>query len=225
MPFYLEGGTLHPSMKNLPLLIGSLLLTLVAVVGVSVMFTKKANAPVVPIDSQLLTSDSNHTKGKKDAKVTLVEFSDFQCPACRAVQPLVDEILKKNGENIYFVYRHFPLRGTHPNAAFAARAAESADKQGKFWEFHDKLFASQEEWSGEADPSGRFLEYAKVLELNVGQFASQLQDTSLDARITTDERDGNVIGINATPTFFVNGIRTDVNKLSEAVDSAISAEK
>lgn len=211
-------------MKNLPLLIGSLLLTLVAVVGVSVIFSKKTNAPATPVDRQLLVSDSPHTKGKTDAKVTLVEFSDFQCPACRAAQALVGEILTKNGDNIYFVYRHFPLRSVHPNAALASRASEAADKQGKFWEFHDRLFDSQLEWSGENDPTPRFLDYAKTLELNVGQFANDLKDASLDARLTTDERDGNVLGINSTPTFFVNGVKVPVNQLSEAVDSALAGK-
>ncbi len=211
-------------MKNVPLLIGSLILTLVAVVGVSFLFTKKATAPTKPVDTQLLISDSPHIKGKADAKVTLVEFSDLQCPACKAVQPLLDDILKKNVDNIRFVYRHFPLRSVHIHAAEAARAAEAAQKQGKFWEFHDKLFASQEIWVAEKDPSEKFLGYAKDLGMNVDQFKKDLQDASLDTRVTTDERDGNVIGINATPTFFVNGIKTDVRSLTEAVTSALTSK-
>jgi protein-disulfide isomerase len=197
---------------------------LVAVVLVSVIFTNKANAPVTPVEASVLLSDTTNVKGKKEAKVTLVEFSDLQCPACRAVQPLLEEILTKNGENIYLVYRHFPLRSIHLNAALAARATEAASKQGKFWEMHNQLFISQADWSEEKDPTAKFLEYAKNLELNVGQFASDLKDSALDARISADERDGNVVGVNSTPTFFVNGIRTDVNKLSEAVDSALAGK-
>lgn len=211
-------------MKNIPLLVGSLLITLFAVIGVSVLFTQKTNTPVQPVVEAALLSDTTHVKGSKEAKVTLVEFSDLQCPACRAVQPLISEILAKNQDDIYFVYRHFPLRGIHLNAAIAARATEAADKQGKFWELHDKLFLIQEDWSAEGNPTAKYLDYAKELGLDVSKFASDLKDSSLDARILADERDGNSIGISATPTFFVNGIRTDVSKLAEAVDSALAGK-
>lgn len=211
-------------MKNLPLLIGSLVLTLLAVVGVAVAFSAKSNAPVKAIEASVLLSDTPHTKGSKEAKVTVVEFSDFQCPACGAVQPLVDELLKKNGDKILFVYRHFPLQSVHPNAVPAVLAAEAASVQGAFWQFHDKLFASQADWSGEKDPTSKFTEYARGLGLNVEQFSRDLKDTSLEARLSADERDGNIIGINATPTFFVNGLKTDVNLLTEAVDSALAGK-
>lgn len=211
-------------MKNLPLLIGSLLLTLLVVVGVAVVFTNKASAPITPVESKLLVSEGVHSKGSNEAKVTLVEFSDLQCPACRAVQPLVKEILDKNGDKVRFVYRHFPLRSIHPNAALAARASEAAHAQDKFWEYHDKLFEQQVEWAGESDPRLKFLDYAKQLGLDVAKFETDLKDSKLDARIAADEADGNTIGISGTPTFFVNGIQTDAGNLVESIDALLAEE-
>ena len=211
-------------MKNLPLLIGSLALTLVAVIAVSVIFTKKASAPVVPVDQTLLVSDTPHVKGKPDAKVTVVEFSDFQCPSCKAVQPLVDSMLSKYGDKIRFIYRHFPLRTLHIHAAEAARAAEAAEKQGAFWAYHDKLFAVQEEWASQKDPAQKFIDYARELKLNTDQFTKDLKDSSLDTRVTADERDGNTIGVNATPTFYINGTFADANQLDGSIATILEAK-
>lgn len=211
-------------MKNLPLLIGSLVLTLIAVIAVSVMFTNKASAPVIAVDQKILISDTPHTKGKADAKVTVVEFSDLQCPACSAAEPAVQSVLSKYGDSVFFVYRHFPLRTVHVHAAEAARASEAAQKQGAFWAFHDKLFATQEAWAAEKDPAAKFIQYAGELKLNTDQFAKDLKDSSLDARVTADERDANTVGVNATPTFYVNGLATETNQLDSAIATALGAK-
>jgi protein-disulfide isomerase len=208
-------------MKNLPLLIGSLLLTFIAVVGVSVMFTKKVNAPVVAVDQRLLVSDTPHVKGPTDAKVTVVEFSDFQCPACLSVEPLIQQLQKKYEGKIRFVYRLFPLRSIHLNSDIAARASEAAEKQGAFWAYHDKLFDTQDAWAGEKDPTSKFIEYARDLKLNADQFKKDLSDPSSEARVVADERDGNTIGVDATPTFFVNGYKTEANALDSAIQAGL----
>lgn len=212
-------------MKNLPLLIGSLLITVVAVFGVAFLFSNKAAVAAAPVDEKILLSDTTHVKGDKNAKVRLVEFSDFQCPACGLAQPTVDQILNLYGNKILFVYRQFPLRSVHVNAAAAAQAAEAATKQSKFWEFHDKLFASQDDWSGEKDPNPKFIAYAKDLGLNTDQFTKDLADTSLSIRITSDEKDGYLIGVNATPTFYVNGVKTDLSSVSDTINKILAANK
>lgn len=212
-------------MKNIPLLIGSLLFTLFAVIGVAVLFTNKANAPIVPVEEKLLLSDSPHIKGKSEATVTIVEFSDLQCPACKAVQPLVQSVLSAYPNDVRLVYRHFPLRSIHPHAALAARAAEAAHKQNAFFEYHDKLFVTQEAWAEEKNPTAKFVEYAKELKLNAEQFAKDIEDETLDMRVVLDERDGNTIGISSTPTFFVNGILTDINSLSSVVDQLVASKE
>lgn len=204
-------------MKNLWLLIGSLGITLVAVVAVALLFTKKANAPAVAADPTLVLGGQEHAKGNKDAKITIVEFSDLQCPACKAAQPLVDEIMKQASESARVVYRHFPLRSVHKNADAAARASEAAHNQGKFWEMHDKLFAMQSDWEGDKDPAAHFEQYAKDLGLNIEQWKKDYQDKAMEDRIAKDEQDGNTLGINSTPTFYVNNVKTEVGDLFDAV--------
>lgn len=209
-------------MKNIWLLVGSLGFTLLIVVAVAFLFTKKVNAPVLPSDSQTVVGDARFAKGSSDAKVTIVEFSDLQCPACRAAQPLVDEILVAASSSARLVYRQFPLRTVHKNAIAAARAAEAAGIQGKFWEMHDKLFDTQTDWEGDADPSGRFEGYVKDLGLDVELWKKDLQNPEVDARIAKDEQDGNTLGINATPTFYVNYTKTDVGDLKATVDKYLA---
>jgi len=92
-------------------------------------------------------SEADHTKGNPDAAVKLVEYGDYQCPACAGVNPAVNQVIENMGEDIMLVYRHFPLVNIHPNALAAAYAAEAAAIQGKFWEMHDKLYENQQEWS------------------------------------------------------------------------------
>lgn len=209
-------------MKNVWLLVGSLGVTLLIVIAVAFMFTKKVNAPVLPSDAATVLGDARFSKGKTDAKITIVEFSDLQCPACKAAQPLVDEILKEASDSARFVYRQYPLRTVHKNAFIAAKAAEAAGVQGKFWEMHDKLFETQSDWEEDADPTSHFEGYAKDLSLNVDQWNKDFQDKDLETHITKDEQDGNTLGVNATPTFFVNNIKTDVSDLKNTVDTLLA---
>lgn len=209
-------------MKNLWLLIGSLGLTLVAVVGVAVLFTNKANAPVAPADGTLVLGSGLHSKGAADAPITIVEFSDFQCPACRAAQPLVNTVLSTASGSARLVYRHFPLRSLHPNAAAAAIAAEAAHEQGKFWEYHDKLYASQSEWEEDSDTTTRFEAYAKELGLDLEKFKQDRANKALEKRVSDDEADGNTLGVNATPTFYVNNVKTSANDLQETVKKLLT---
>ncbi len=209
-------------MKNIWLLVGSLAVTLIAVVAVAFLFTKKANAPVLPSDPNIVLGDERFSKGKEDAKVTIVEFSDLQCPACRAAQPLVQEVLQSASDSARLVFRHYPLRTIHKNALAAAKASEAAAEQGKFWEMHDTLFAKQSDWEEDADPTSRFEGYAKELGLNVDQWKTDYQKKELEARIAKDEQDGNTLGVNATPTFYVNNVRTDVGNLQETVEKILA---
>lgn len=209
-------------MKNLGLLFGSLLLTLVAVIGVAVLFTQKTNAPVEAVSQETLLSKASHTKGKDDAKVTIVEFSDLQCPACKASQPLLKNIESQYKDQVKIVYRHFPLRTIHANAFIAAKASEAANQQGKFWEYHDKLFDAQESWEGEKDPTAKFVQYAKDLGLKEDQFKTDLNNKDFEKKITDDEADGVALNVNATPTFFVNGFPVEVNQLQTKVSELLA---
>lgn len=149
-------------------------------------------------------------KGSQQAKVTLTEFSDFQCPACHSAQTTVDKIMVEYFGKVKLVFRNFPL-DIHPLANIAAQAAEAAGKQGKFWEMHDILYDKQTEWGdvsknlSEAQAVELFKVYAKQLNLNVDQFAKDLSDHVYSAVVSKDYNDGLTYGVRATPTFFVNG--------------------
>ncbi|MDP3973686.1 MAG: thioredoxin domain-containing protein [Candidatus Daviesbacteria bacterium] len=151
-----------------------------------------------------VVSSSDWVKGSKDAKVTLVEYSDFQCPACGAYYPVVKQLNQEFGDKIQFVYRHFPLRQIHINAEFAARAAEAAGIQNNFWQMHDMLFEKQKNWSGEKNVGDIFIEYARLLNLDVERFKNDLDLKEIKDRIEDSYQSGIRFRVNATPTFFLN---------------------
>ena len=148
-------------------------------------------------------------KGTPDASVTLIEYSDFQCPACRAYQPMVSQLAEEFGDKIAVAYRHFPLRSIHRNAEAAARAAEAAGVQGKFWEMHDALFDGQSTWSALNNPQETFEFYAKDLGLDVERFKADSKSDAVKERVGADYASGVAARISGTPTFFLNGQRIE----------------
>ncbi len=196
-----------------------LLTTAVVIVGAAFFFSRPTNAPKVNPD--LLVRSDSPKIGSVSATVTLVEFGDFQCPACGAYHTVVKELQARHKE-LALVFRHFPLP-SHQNAMPAARAVEAAGKQGKFWEMYNKLYESQSEWSAEKDTLSIFSEYAKALGLNVDQFKKDLGDSSLQKRIDQDISDANVLGINSTPSFFINNERIRNPASLEDFDALIKA--
>lgn len=157
--------------------------------------------PANPLDrvNTMATSD-DPSIGPVDAKVVIVEFSDFQCPFCAQVYPVVKEIIKDYGDRIHFVYRDFPVPSLHPQALLGSMAGECAHEQGKFWEMHDKIFENQ---SGLNEANLKT--WAIQLGLNSVQFSSCLDSQKYLAEIQEDLQDGVEAGVRATPTFFING--------------------
>lgn len=154
-----------------------------------------------------------HVQG--DGPYTIVEFSDLQCPACRAVQEPLKQLLAANTGKVKFVYRHFPLTSIHKNALNAAYAAEAAHVQGKFWEMHDLLFEKQMEWENEADPHAKFDQYAKDLGLDVSRFAADSDSQEVRDAVNTDSLAASRYALAGTPTFFVNGVQTEFNAIAD----------
>lgn len=147
-----------------------------------------------------------HVKGNPDAAVTLVEYSDFQCPACAGFQPIVAGMLEEYGDKLRLEFKHFPLPPRmHPHAFIAAMAAEAAGQQGKFFEFHDLLFTNQETWSKVTVPTTFFMQYAGDLGLDLDLFKEHMRASLLRERIQADFAEGEKLGISGTPTFFLNG--------------------
>jgi protein-disulfide isomerase len=158
------------------------------------------------------------TKGGKQPKVTIVEFSDFQCPFCSRVNPTIAQLSKDYGNDIQIAFRHLPLP-FHDNALPAAEAAEAAREQGKFWEMHDKLFASQANL-GRADLE----KYAQELGLNMGKFKTALDSHKFKDRIKRDSDDAEKYGARGTPNFFINGRNLRGAQPVEAFKATIDEE-
>ena len=139
-------------------------------------------------------------KGPKDAKVTLVEFSDFQCPYCKKGANTAEQVVKAYPKDVKFVFKNLPLP-FHKEARPAAKAALAANKQGKFWEMHDALFADQGKLGEEL-----YLEAAKNIGLDLEKFKKDLEDPEIEAQISADEKLARQVGISGTPGFVVNGV-------------------
>ena len=171
---------------------------------------------------------SDHVRSGKDANVTLIEYGDFQCPACGAYYPIVKELESTYGDKVNFVFRHFPLIQIHPNAFAAARAAEAAGNQGKFFEMHDKLYETQNSW-GEATSNQQslFEGYAQELGLKMDQFKSDYSSNEVADRINQDLATGQqTFSIDSTPSFVLNGTKItnpkDVEEFKKLLDSTIA---
>jgi protein-disulfide isomerase len=177
----------------------------------------------------LVDRPSAYYKGNKDAKVTITEFADFQCPACRLAQPTVNKLLADYPNNIKFVFRHFPLPN-HPLAQISAEAAEAAGAQGNFWEMHDLLYYRQIEWGDlsknltEAQAKDLFKTYAQSLSLDTTKFTNDLNNSAYKSLIDQDYNQGIASGVDATPKFFVNNkvIATpNYDDIKKAIDAAL----
>jgi len=175
----------------------------------AVIFLSNQAGPANPAilsksDQKLLVRGDSNKTGTPSAKVTLVEFGDYQCPACGSAFPAIKQITDSYKDKILFVFRNFPLP-MHANAENAAEAAEAAGAQGKYWEMHDLLYLNQAEWADASNPTTLFIKYATSLNLNIDKFKSDIVDTAFFSKIQEDLKDGNSLGVNSTPTFYLNG--------------------
>jgi len=178
--------------------------------------------------------DYSHMTGDKNvAKVTLIEFGDFECPVCGTTYPVINDIVTKYkaDSNFNYVFRNFPLP-QHTNAPISASAAEAAASQGKYFEMIGQLYTNQDEWSGSVDPVSSFTKYAQNLGLDVNKFTSDTTSYKYYNNVQQDLADGNALGLNATPTFYLldaSGNATqfvgagDVGKMSSQIDTMMVA--
>ena len=144
--------------------------------------------------------------GPADAKVTIVEFSDFECPACRVAEPPMRALLKLYEGKVRLVFKHFPIERMHRWARAGAIAAECAGKQGKFWEYHHELYDHQEEWASDKSEE-RLSAYAAKHTLDSAAWNACRRDPTVNAAVNADAKDGMNAWVGSTPTFFINGKR------------------
>lgn len=149
-------------------------------------------------------NDQDHARGSKDAPIVIVEYGDYQCPHCGRAYPILERLQKTLDGDLLFVYRHFPMAESHPDAPNAARAAEAAARQGRFWEMHALLFANQD-----ALDTDSLARYAEALGLDLERWARDFGSEEVGAKVEADFRSGVRSGANGTPAFFVNGYRYD----------------
>lgn len=170
---------------------------------------------------------SNNVYGKVNSPVTLTEFVDFQCEACYAYYPHVKELKEKYKDRVKFQIRNFPITSHHQYAMQAARSAEAAARQGKFFEMHDKLFEGQPTWSVSRNPQSVFEQYAEEIGLDMAKFKADRDSADVAAVINKDLKDVQELGGNGTPTFALNGKKIDnpgpsVEALSKILDEALA---
>lgn len=204
-----------------PLIVTASVLAAVLIAALVYVLVDRAQTPdaapasVVRADSHVLDD------GGADA-VTVVEFLDFECEACGAFYPVVEELREKHAGRITYVVRYFPLPG-HLNSTHAALAAEAAAQQGRFEDMYHRLFETQAQW-GEAQESRAavFRDYASGLGLDMAAYDAAVADPKTEERVRADLEDGRALGVRSTPTFFVNGTRVEIERWGD-VDAAIQA--
>jgi protein-disulfide isomerase len=177
------------------------------------------NQPLSPEVQAKIAGAGAPSFGPDNAKVTIVEFSDFQCPFCTRAASVVHQIKEKYGDRVRFVFRQYPLP-MHGDAHLAAQAALAAHQQGKFWEYHDLLFANQRSLT-----RASLEEYAKQVALNVPQLEKALDDQALKNAVDADVKLGEEVNVNGTPTVFINGKRvpnpTEFEPVAKLIDAAL----
>ena len=151
-----------------------------------------------------VSEDRDHIQGSSDARVTLVEYGDYECPYCGEAYPVIKDIQRRMGEQLRFVFRNFPISTSHPHAEQAAEAAEAAGAQGRFWEMHDRLYENQRHLRDDDLRS-----HAEALDLELELFDKELSEHVHADRVHEDFMSGVRSGVNGTPTLFINGLRHD----------------
>ena len=169
-------------------------------------------------DPVKINTDGDPVRGPASAKVTIVEFSDFQCPYCAKATGEVKQILDKYPKEVRFLFKQFPL-DIHSQAALAAEASLAAQAQGKFWEMHDKLYANFRSINRD-----RILAWAQELGLNVTRFKTDLDSHKYLARVTAEEKQGEDAGVEGTPTFYIDGKKLNSSFEFATIDPVIQAE-
>ena len=179
------------------------------IISVAVLFTGVFNLvgnSISKEENKPTISSDDRVKGNTASQIVVMEYSDYQCPACKYYQSIANQLTTEYKDKIVFVYRHFPLE-QHKNAEKAAYTAEAAGLQGKFWEMSDLLFEKQEEWSEKSNSEEIFKSYASKLGLDPKKFTDDIISSGVKEKVDRDRQSGKIIGVNATPTFYLNGVK------------------
>jgi protein-disulfide isomerase len=201
------------------------ILVAIAVLFAGLLLMNKRDADA-PTNGGQPVQATNHVRGEGTSGVTLIEYGDFECPACAAYYPVLKQVKEKYGDQITFQFRHFPLIQIHQNAMAAHRAAEAAAKQDKFWEMHDLLYERQQSWKNSTNPASIFEGYAEELELDIERYKADVASSEINQIIQADLREGQALRLTSTPSFVLNGNKLeenprDLDGFSALIDEAI----
>lgn len=204
-----------------------ILIACVIIFGGILLFSKKdASAP--KDNNGNTVQPTNHVRGEGKKGVTLTEYGDFQCPACGQYFPIVEQVYEKYKSDITFQFRHFPLRQIHPHAVLAHRYAEAAGNQGKFWEMYTLLYQNQSSWTSLSSVDSTFRSFAESLNLDMAKLDADVKSETTNAVINADVSEGQRLGVNSTPTFFIDGKKIenprDLESFYKVIDDAIAAK-
>ncbi len=206
-------------------ILGVILILTVVLLGGGVFFLSKGLSNVKSTE-EASVAQIDYSRGEKigsdSAKVKVVEFSDLQCPACLAAEPIVKKLRADYPDQVQLIYRHFPLP-QHTHGREAAILAEAAGQQGKFWEIHDKLFETQAEWSGLTDVNNFFMDLSKQVGLDENKLKQDMAGNPVKSKIDSDVADGQSLGVNSTPTFYVNGHKVVLQSFDD-LNTAVAQE-
>lgn len=207
-------------------IIGAFVLVLLGVLSLgAINDDEPAPAPAATGESQLVRSDSHILGEKGESDVTFVEFLDFECEGCLAAYPAVEELRKEYEGQVTFVARYFPMPG-HFNAERAARSVEAAAQQGEFEAMYRRMYDTQTEWAHSQSPADDvFAGFAEDLGLDMDQYQADYDDPATIERIKKDIEDGQALGVQGTPTFFINGEQLQprtYEDLTDALDAALA---
>ena len=180
---------------------------IVLVIAGLVMLVSAPSSPSSEAANVAPVSEKDISKGNPKAKVTLIEYADFQCPACAAYHSVITQLQTQYQDKMFYVYRMFPLTNIHPNAKISAQAAYASHKQNKFFEMDDLLYEGQKDWENESDPRGIFIDYAKKLKLDAKKFQDDMNSDEAKKYVEAAENQALAEGINQTPTFILNGVK------------------
>ncbi len=203
-------------------------IVLIGVVAAMVKLASVTNSgaptPVQTVNILPSVSSADWIRGNPNASTTLIEYGDFQCPACATFHSVVLAIEKELGSNLRVIFRHFPLQ-QHTNARSAAQAAEAAGKQGKFWEMHDMIYEHQRDWSekSKTEAIAVFAGYAQKLKLNIDTFGKDMNDNAIIDKIEANFDQGVGFGVDSTPSFFLNNTRLTPRSYAEFRDAIFAA--
>lgn len=186
------------------------------------------NASLLVPKNDYITSgfvNGNYLPQSSSASATLVEFGDYECPACGVYSPFVQQLLTDFAGKFNYVFRNYPLP-QHTNAPVSSYAVEAAGLQGKFWQMHEKVYSGQNDWANLTDPTPVFMGYATSLNLDITQFTADMNSQAVKDKVQNDLNDGNTIGIDQTPTFYLNGQKINLtgtyNQLMTLIQAATS---